>query len=384
MRLNTKNYIMKNPFVIKPYESKELFCDREEELSLMVQGCINHTDMTLISQRRMGKTGLILRLFDELHETGLNRQTIYVDIYASRSIDDFIKLLAEAAMRTFQPKSSIGEKLISFIKSLRPQLSFDTITGEPQLQIAYQTMHEKEYTLRGLFDFLDAQGEPVIIAIDEFQQIRDYPEKNMEALLRSYIQQTHNLTFIFCGSKKHLMADIFANEKKPFYSSTTFISLEKISEVSYANFIRHHFNLDGRTIDDESIQFILDWTRRHTYYTQQLCHTIFANNDKNVTLDVVRAACGQLMKQGEAVYLQYRQMLTDKQWNYLIAVAKEGCVKQITASAFLKHHKIGTPSVSRRLAEALVEKGLLNDDVRIDGTTYTVSDVFFSHWLERL
>lgn len=384
MRLNTKNYIMKNPFVIKPYESKELFCDREEELSLMVQGCINHTDMTLISQRRMGKTGLILRLFDELHETGLNRQTIYVDIYASRSIDDFIKLLAEAAMRTFQPKSSIGEKLISFIKSLRPQLSFDTITGEPQLQIAYQTMHEKEYTLRGLFDFLDAQGEPVIIAIDEFQQIRDYPEKNMEALLRSYIQQTHNLTFIFCGSKKHLMADIFANEKKPFYSSTTFISLEKISEVSYANFIRHHFNLDGRTIDDESIQFILDWTRRHTYYTQQLCHTIFANNDKNVTLDVVRAACGQLMKQGEAVYLQYRQMLTDKQWNYLIAVAKEGSVKQITASAFLKHHKIGTPSVSRRLAEALVEKGLLNDDVRIDGTTYTVSDVFFSHWLERL
>ena len=384
MRLNTKNYIMKNPFVIKPYESKELFCDREEELSLMVQGCINHTDMTLISQRRMGKTGLILRLFDELHETGLNRQTIYVDIYASRSIDDFIKLLAEAAMRTFQPKSSIGEKLISFIKSLRPQLSFDTITGEPQLQIAYQTMHEKEYTLRGLFDFLDAQGVPVIIAIDEFQQIRDYPEKNMEALLRSYIQQTHNLTFIFCGSKKHLMADIFANEKKPFYSSTTFISLEKISEVSYANFIRHHFNLDGRTIDDESIQFILDWTRRHTYYTQQLCHTIFANNDKNVTLDVVRAACGQLMKQGEAVYLQYRQMLTDKQWNYLIAVAKEGSVKQITASAFLKHHKIGTPSVSRRLAEALVEKGLLNDDVRIDGTTYTVSDVFFSHWLERL
>ena len=384
MRLNTKNYIMKNPFVIKPYESKELFCDREEELSLMVQGCINHTDMTLISQRRMGKTGLILRLFDELHETGLNRQTIYVDIYASRSIDDFIKLLAEAAMRTFQPKSSIGEKLISFIKSLRPQLSFDTITGEPQLQIAYQTMHEKEYTLRGLFDFLDAQGEPVIIAIDEFQQIRDYPEKNMEALLRSYIQQTHNLTFIFCGSKKHLMADIFANEKKPFYSSTTFISLEKISEVSYANFIRHHFNLDGRTIDDESIQFILDWTRRHTYYTQQLCHTIFANGDEDVTLDVVKVSCGQLMKQGEAVYLQYRQMLTDKQWNYLIAVAKEGCVKQITASAFLKHHKIGTPSVSRRLAEALVEKGLLNDDVRIDGTTYTVSDVFFSHWLERL
>lgn len=375
---------MKNPFVIKPYESKDLFCDREKELRLMVQGCINQTDMTLMSERRMGKTGLIHRLFDELRETMAYRHTIYVDIYASRSIDDFIKLLAEAAMRTFQPKSSIGEKLISFIKSLRPQLSFDTITGEPQLQIAYQTAHEKEYTLRGLFDFLNAQGEPVIVAIDEFQQIRDYPEKNMEALLRSYIQQTRNLTFIFCGSKKHLMADIFANEKKPFYSSTTFISLEKISETAYTQFIRHLFNVNGRKIGDDAIQFILEWTRRHTYYTQQLCHTIFANGDEDVTLDVVKVSCEQLMRQGEAVYLQYRQMLTDKQWNYLIAVAKEGSVRQITASAFLKRNKIGSPSVSRRLAEALVEKGLLNDDVGLNGTTYTVSDVFFSHWMERL
>lgn len=376
--------MMKNPFVIKPYESKDLFCDREKELRLMVQGCINQTDMTLMSERRMGKTGLIHRLFDELRETMAYRHTIYVDIYASRSIDDFIKLLAEAAMKAFQPKTSIGEKLITFVKSLRPQLSFDTITGEPQLQIAYQTAHEKEYTLRGLFDFLNAQGEPVIVAIDEFQQIRDYPEKNMEALLRSYIQQTQNLTFIFCGSKKHLMADIFANEKKPFYSSTTFISLEKISETAYTQFIRHLFNVNGRKIGDDAIQFILEWTRRHTYYTQQLCHTIFANGDEDVTLDVVKVSCEQLMRQGEAVYLQYRQMLTDKQWNYLIAVAKEGSVRQITASAFLKRNKIGSPSVSRRLAEALVEKGLLNDDVGLNGTTYTVSDVFFSHWMERL
>ena len=84
------------------------------------------------------------------------------------------------------------------------------------------------------------------------------------------------------------------------------------------------------------------------------------------------------------MYLQYRQMLTDKQWDYLIAVAKEGSVQQITSSAFLKVHKIGTPSVSRRLADALCEKGLLNDDVATNGTTYTLSDVFLSHWMERL
>ena len=375
---------MENPFIIKSYESKELFCDREEELQLMLRNCINSTDMTLISQRRMGKTGLILRLFDELKDTRPEIHTVYFDIFASRNIDDFIKLMAEATMKAFPSKTSIGEKLLTFIKSLRPQLSFDNITGEPQLQIAYQTAHEKEYTLRGIFDFLDSQNEHIVIAIDEFQQIRDYPEQNMEALLRTYIQQTHNLTFIFCGSKKRMMADIFANEKKPFYNSTSFVSLDKISEESYSAFIRQLFNERQRSITDEALQFILEWTRRHTYYTQQLCHTVFANEKEAVTIDEVKKACEQLMKQGEAVYLQYRQMLTDKQWDYLIAVAKEGSVQQITSSAFLKTHKIGTPSVSRRLADALCDKGLLNDDVAINGTTYTLSDVFLSHWMERL
>ena len=374
---------MENPFTIKTYESKELFCDREEELQLMLRNCINGTDMTLISQRRIGKTGLMLRLFDELRDIRPEIHTIYLDIFASRNIDDFIKLMAEAAMKSFPSKSSMGEKLLKFIKSLRPQLSFDSITGEPQLQIAYQTAHEKEYTLRGLFEFLDSQNEHIVIAIDEFQQIREYPEQNIEALLRTYIQQTHNMTFIFSGSKKHLMADIFANEKKPFYSSTSFISLGKISEESYTVFIRRLFNERQRNITDEALQFILDWTRRHTYYTQQLCHTVYANGSENVTIDDVKKACEQLMQQGETVYLQYRQMLTDKQWDYLIAVAKEGSVQQITASAFLKNHKIGTPSVSRRLADALCEKGLLNNEVTLDGTTYSVSDVFLSHWMER-
>ena len=375
---------MENPFVIKSYESKDLFCDREEELLLIFRNCVNRTDTTLISQRRMGKTGLMLRLFDELKDVRPDIHTIYVDIFASRSIDDFIKLMAEAAMKSFQPKTSVGEKLLTFIKSLRPQLTFDNITGEPQLQIAYQTVHEKEYTLRGLFDFLDSQGEPMVIAIDEFQQIREYPDQNMEALLRTYIQQTHNLTFIFCGSKKHMMADIFANERKPFYNSTAFVALDKISEASYAAFIRRLLDERQRSITDEALQFILDWTRRHTYYTQQLCHTVYADGSLEITIDDVKKACDQLMKQGEAVFLQYRQMLTDKQWNYLIAVAKEGSVQQITASAFLKNHKIGTPSISRRLADALCEKGLLNDDVTLKGVIYSVGDVFLSRWMERL
>ena len=97
-----------------------------------------------------------------------------------------------------------------------------------------------------------------------------------------------------------------------------------------------------------------------------------------------------LCSQDKFVYLQPKSKLImlwiipDKQWDYLIAIAKEESVQQITASAFLKRHKIGTPSVSRRLADALCEKGLLNDDSTLDGTLYSLSDVFLSHWMERL
>ena len=375
---------MDNPFIIKSYESKELFCDREEELQQLLRNTTGHIDTTLISQRRIGKTGLILRLFDELSITHPDIQTIYMDIFASRNLDDFIKMMAEAAMRAFRPKSSLLDKLMLFIKALRPQISFDPITGEPQLQISYQTSHEKEYTLRGLFEFLDSQNTPIVLAIDEFQQIREYPEQNMEALLRTYIQQTKNITFIFCGSKKHIMTDIFANARKPFYSSTAFITLDKIPIEKYKTFIVKLFNQKNRTIQHEAADFILEWTRRHTFYTQQLCHTIYDNGATDIGLDDVKHACAQLMQQGEAVYLQYRQMLTEKQWNFMIAIAKEGSVTQITSAEFLRKHKIGTPSTARKQTDSLCEKGLLNAETTLHRTEYTVNDVFFSHWLERL
>ena len=375
---------MDNPFVINNYESKDLFCDREEELQLMLRNCLNQANMTLISQRRLGKTGLIFRLFDEIKGTYPNIRTVYVDIFASDNIDGFIKLFAEAALSAIPERSTLGKRLVNYIRSFRPLITYDSLTGQPQMQISYQTAHEKEYTLRGLFEFLDGQNIPIVIAIDEFQQIREYPEKNMEALLRTYIQQCKNLTFIFSGSKKHIMADIFANERKPFYSSTAFVSLGKISEERYAAFIRQLFGSGKRSITDEALQFVLDWTQRVTYYTQQLCHTLYANGKKTIGLAEVKSTCNQVLKQNEAVYLQYRQMLPDKQWNYLIAVAKEGSVRQITASDFLKRNKIAGASASRQMADALVEKGLLNGEATLEGVIYSVDDIFFSHWLERL
>lgn len=374
---------MKNPFIIKSYTSKELFCDRESELETLIRNCQNGIDTTLISQRRMGKSALIYRLFDEMEEQKIDFHTIYTDIYATRSLSDFIKFIAEAVLKAFPENSNFGRKFMVFIKSLRPMITYDSISGEPQVQILYQSEQEKEHTLKGLFDFLDSQDKKILLAIDEFQQIREYPEKNIEELLRTYIQRVKNIQFIFCGSKKHMMIDIFSNAKKPFYSSTQFITLDQIPWDKYHAFISHLFELNGRKIESDAVDYILEWTKRHTYYTQSLCNLIFSSGVKTISIAEVKEACVQILQMNETIFLQYRSLLTAGQWNFMIAVAKEQSVSQITAKAFLAKYDIGTPANSKRLVTALADKELIMENITKEGTSYAVYDLFLSRWLER-
>lgn len=374
---------MKNPFIIKSYTSKELFCDRESELETLIRNCQNGIDTTLISQRRMGKSALIYRLFDEMEEQKIDFHTIYTDIYATRSLSDFIKFIAEAVLKAFPENSNFGRKFMVFIKSLRPMITYDSISGEPQVQILYQSEQEKEHTLKGLFDFLDSQDKKILLAIDEFQQIREYPETNIEELLRTYIQRVKNIQFIFCGSKKHMMIDIFSNAKKPFYSSTQFITLDKIPWDKYHAFISHLFELNGRKIESDAVDYILEWTKRHTYYTQSLCNLIFSSGVKTISIAEVKEACVQILQMNETIFLQYRSLLTAGQWNFMIAVAKEQSVSQITAKAFLAKYNIGTPANSKRIVTALADKELIMENITKEGTSYAVYDLFLSRWLER-
>ncbi len=329
----------------------------------------------------MGKTGLILRLFDEISQKKQSYGTIYLDIYATRTLDDFINALAEAVLVHYPEKTKVGKQFLNWIRSVRPIFSYDAISGMPQITFTHQRPEEKENTLYGLLDFLNRQEE-MVIAIDEFQQIADYPEKNVEALLRTYIQQFPRLHFIFCGSKKAMMIDLFSNAKRPFYASTQYVSLEEIDDAVYADFIREKFQTNGFSIDEEAITFILDWSMRHTFFTQSLCNKTFSLQKKKVDLAVVKQACCVLLEQQEPVFLQYRQLLTPVQWNFLIAVAKEGFVTKITSAQFIAKHNIGTPANARRINNSLIAKELILEITQKESTTYRIYDVFLSRWLD--
>jgi hypothetical protein len=370
-----------NPFLLKGYVSKELFCDRQKEVDQLFANIQNGIDTTLISARRMGKTGLIFRFFDHLREQG-DVKSIYVDIFSSRNLSEFIKLLAEAILLAFPEKTPVGKQFFEFIKGFRPLIGYDPLTGQPQIQVNYQSDQEKEYTLQGLFNFLENQGEMIVIAIDEFQQISDYPEKNIEALLRTYTQNLKNIRFIFCGSRKALMINLFSNVKRPFFSSTQYLSLEKIDKEVYSSFIRSKFSESGIDITVEALTMVLNWSLMHTFYTQSLCNMLYYIADNQITVDTVKVACVELLKRNEPVFYQYRQLLTASQWNFLIAIAKEGEVNQLTAQKFISQYGIGTPANARRISRSLIEKELLLELQYKKETCYRVYDVFLSRWLE--
>lgn len=371
---------MENPFVLIPYVSKELFCDREAETQTLIEYLLNGSNVTLISPRRYGKTGLIYRVFDEIKQKKLDIKTCYLDIYATEKLEDFIKVFSEAVIASLEKKKAV-KSFFQFLGGLRPLLSYNTLTGDPELTMAFRSDHEKQQTLTSIFNFIEKQEEKTIIAIDEFQQIREYGI-NMEALLRSHIQLLKNVRFVFCGSKKHLMAEMFTDARSPFYESTRCLYLDKIDRNTYAEFIIKMFEKGEKTITQEALDFILDWTKTHTFYTQSLCNHIFLKSGKQIGMEEVIRSAGQILKENEQTFLQWRDLLTPNQWNYLKAVAKEQSIEKPYATKFIQKYNIGTSANSQRLLEALIDKELILADSTVEGVSYSVYNVFLSRWLE--
>ncbi|MFC2111300.1 ATP-binding protein [Bacteroidota bacterium] len=369
-----------NPFLVKNYISKMYFCDREDELGILFRNVNNNINTALVSPRRLGKTALIFRFLEYLDEE-TSIESIYIDIYSTRNLSDFIMLLTEAILKNFPIKTSIGKQFMKLLKGFRPLFTFDEITGTPQVQFNFQLDNDKEITLKKLLQFIDEQQSTVVVAIDEFQQIANYPEKNVEALLRTYIQQLKQINFIFSGSQKHTLVEMFLSAKRPFYSSTQFLNLEAIDKEKYKIFIKKNFENGKRTISDDCIDYVMDWTKGYTFYTQSLCNRLYML--KRINLDNVKNECLNLLKENESVYFQYRKLITSKQWDFMVALAKEENTSKIYTQVFLKKYDLGAPSTIRRIAKALLEKELILENSTANESFFCVYDVFLMRWLQR-
>ena len=368
-----------NPFVYKGYEGPSYFCDRERETEQMVGALRNGRNLTVISPRKIGKTGLIKHVFHRIKETNKDAICIYIDIFATQNLYDFVQVFGATIIEeAVKREKSLMVKAFDTFKAWRPVLSYDSLTGLPTVSVSIEPSRE-EHTLKSIFDHIEKLKKDVYVAIDEFQQIANYPEKGVEALLRSHIQFSH-AGFIFSGSRQHLMAEMFNSPKRPFFQSTEFVNLQPLSETIYYEFSRHFFEKRKGNLSEEVFRDVYQRFSGHTWYVQFVMNRLYETTKRADSIEqsnqVILSVVDTLVPQYEIMMT----LLTTNQVNLLKAIAKEHKIAKPQSLEFVNKHNLSSPSSVKTALDVLVDKELVYPEK--DG--YVVYDRFLSIWLQRL
>jgi AAA+ ATPase superfamily predicted ATPase len=371
---------MDNPFIIKGKVPAKYFCGREKDSNDLLRLVLNGNNVVLVSPRRMGKTGLIEHCFSQ-KEITKNYYLFFVDIYATGSLQEFVYKLGKEIFDTLKPKGKkFIENFFSIIASLRPAFKLDETSGTPVFDIGIGEIRAAETTLEEIFRYLNAADKPCIVAIDEFQQIAKYPEKNMEAILRTHIQKTTKSTFIFSGSQRHILHNIFFSASKPFYQSAALQSLAAIDKQEYVAFAAKLFKKAGKRVNNKYIEKAYNMFEGHTFYVQAIMNELFSTLDeeKDCTDEIFKDVIHNRVFSYENLFAEIVNLLPERQRELLFAIAKEGKATNITSGEFVKKHALLSPASTQTAARQLVEKEILTKTDNI----YSVYDRFFGLWLK--
>lgn len=203
---------------------------------------------------------------------------------------------------------------------------------------------------RKIFDYLSQSHKTCYIAIDEFQQIAEYPEKGTEALLRSYIQFLPNVRFVFSGSRQHLMSEMFLSAKRPFYQSTQIMLLDAIDKNAYFDFAKSHFQTNGFILSEECFDNIYERFDGHTWYVQSILNRLYEYRQNIDSIDIITRTLLELIEENSYSYQELLNAYSIVQVSLLTAIAKEKVVTQINSGDFiLKYQLKNSSSVNRAL-----------------------------------
>jgi hypothetical protein len=188
--------------------------------------------------------------------------------------------------------------------------------------------------------------------------------------------------FIFSGSKRHLMSNMFNSSSKPFYQSAISIGLEPIPIHIYVEFANRLFEQRGKLIDKSVIEEVYRMFDGYTWFVQMIMNELFALTEEGERcgMDKIEIARKNVILTQESSYKDLLANLAPKQKLVLQAIAKEGRAEGLTSSAFIKKYKL--PSASS--VQSAVKPLLKNDLITQEDGFYRVYDYFFADWMARI
>lgn len=364
-----------NPFITYGYESPEYFCDRREETRQLTLLLTNGNHTALISPRRMGKTGLLHHCFAQPEIQG-SYYTFLIDIYATKNLQDMVYQMGRNIVSRLKSRGQGAvDRFLQFVTSLRTGISFDG-QGNANWNLSVGDVKSPTFTLEEIFNYLQSADRPCIVAIDEFQTVADYPEQNVEAMMRTYVQSCRNAVFVFSGSQKSMMSEMFSSPARPFYQSVSLMFLKPVALGEYELFAKHHFEQCGKRIAAGVVKRIYERFDGTTWYLQKVLNQLFATCETAEVGDV-EGAVQQIISQNEDAYMDTLFQLTIRQRDLLVAVSQEGKASQITGMSFVQRHHLSSASSVQKAAQALIAKQLLTHQQG----TYELYDKFMTEWL---
>ena len=375
--MSSKKPASPNPFLLTGYLSPDYFCDRERETQKLISALHNGRNVTLISPRRMGKTGLIRHVFHQM-EADQQARCYYVDLYKTDSLTSLVEQLANVVLGSLDTtEEKIIKKVTTFFKSLRPLFSFDSLSGVPTFMVDVKP-EWAEHSLAEIFSYMEQSGEQCVVAMDEFQSITNYGDRNVEALLRSHIQQLTSVHFIFSGSQRHVLENMFTSANRPFYQSTQILNLYEIEEQSYYEFATEKMAVHGQQLPADVFGYLYQKLAGHTWYVQLMLNRLYESGEPLISKDIVDNVLMGIVDENEATFQTFMRLVTPAQAKLLRAIAKEENVRQAFSQSFINRYHLGATSTVKSALKVLVEKELVLD---AQGA-YQVYDRFFALWLK--
>lgn len=375
---------MTNPFLYGQEVSGEDFCNRKKELAQFVDYVSSSNKVLIYSPRRWGKTSLIKEGIGRLPKNKFI--VIYADLYPAMNDGDFNQILATALAKSFRsPAQKVLKSLKNLLKSFVPKLTLDPL-GNAGFEFGFDSSRKPSELSDELIDGISRHvlesGKKGLVVFDEFQQIGEFPDDRLEKILRSKIQSQKNISYIFAGSKRHLLMEMFSDPSRPFYKSVIHFPVPPMPHDELKEFIGRKMEATGIKISGEVLSWIVTYTHAHPYYTQQLCfHLWEANKEEKraVTTPAVTTVIDRIVTTEGSSYQNVMSLLSRNQKIALKAIADLREDDAPFSNSFMKRVGITTADSFRKSLESLVQKGLVEKE---EGA-YVIYDVFFKEWLRR-
>ena len=363
------------PFKYGCVVTGDVFCPRPE-LQKRLSGCIKDgQNVVLIGERRMGKTSLIYSVLG-----GLKRyRMMYVDLLNIRTVADFCNRVATAAAQMGN-KESFVSRALSFMARLRPTLSVDPGNGMPVVSVDSR-MAEDPSSMSDVMSLIErfSREERMFVVFDEFQEVKKLESGDQVlAMLRGKIQFLQDTCFVFSGSVRSDMVDIFTNPRSPFFKSAMTISVASIPDDEFAPFLIDRFKTGKRVADRAFIDAVLDFTGRTTGDVQQLCAAVWNTTEKGARLSPadIKPALEEIFEQESGPFELQTARLTRYQFKVLVSLAKLGG-RNVYSSEFLSAAGVPSSSTATKALRRLIADGL----VFVHEKEYRFFNPFLRAWI---